>query len=745
MKRTLLGLQYRVLGLLALVLFAGGCANVLDTPKPAAGKAGTVTLSVDRGFIGNNARTAVPAISQFNKITLSFAGTEGTADLGDADATAGSATVTLPVGSWNVRARAYINTDDTAPAAESDPRTVSWDGDTLSAGAEAPFILKPSGTGAGTLKYTVTASEGIVLGNGSRIQIEKDGAVFTELETDGFSGGRRTITGSVSGETVSLAAGRYIADILLVTANSDTAIYRETVVILEGLGTEISFSPQSADFMSGETRAALTGITGIEFGATADNTSGISVGQLTTGSGGYNQNITAPNGKTTVYFTVIKPSTVAITYDTNAHDTNAVAVTEALEGTTPTGDLLIFQIDTEDIAASGGTKSVSLSAREEGKEGVTITVGVTVAVGYIDTLEFDSIEAMAAALESKPQNNEDTPYYVKLTSNVSFADMGGKIPNQYGNPPEIDDALEGIFAAAKGKYVVLDLNGIAKGPGGDTKIPARNNLVQVNYKESSDRLVEIILPDWVTEIGNFAFYGRTMLKSINMPDSLTTIGTAAFTKTALTSLVFPASITTFRSNPFEECTQLKSVDFGACTSLTVLSDRMFKDCTALDTIVNWPPNLKNTASAFANTGFVTLDIPEHLEYVGFSGPNLTWVRWPASTAAKPVWGFSGPNLVKVELPAGVDLSSSSLGGLVTYLPFVTLVLHSTTPPAVSYNSFYLLNSGNKVEHPIKVYVPDGYGDTYKNATNGWKAYWPHKVFEMKDLADKPENWTAPTS
>lgn len=68
-----------------------------------------------------------------------------------------------------------------------------------------------------------------------------------------------------------------------------------------------------------------------------------------------------------------------------------------------------------------------------------------------------------------------------------------------------------------------------------------------------------VIPNSVTSIGNYAFYGCESIYSIAIPESVTNIGNYAFGGTGLTSLIIPNSITNIGIGAFVCCSQLNSI------------------------------------------------------------------------------------------------------------------------------------------------------------------------------------------
>ena len=83
-----------------------------------------------------------------------------------------------------------------------------------------------------------------------------------------------------------------------------------------------------------------------------------------------------------------------------------------------------------------------------------------------------------------------------------------------------------------------------------------------NLYINNELVTSLVIPNTVTEIKAYAFYGCTSLTSITIPDSVTSIGRYAFSGcTSLTSVVIPDSVTSIGSYAFEYCDSLTSVNY----------------------------------------------------------------------------------------------------------------------------------------------------------------------------------------
>ena len=140
-----------------------------------------------------------------------------------------------------------------------------------------------------------------------------------------------------------------------------------------------------------------------------------------------------------------------------------------------------------------------------------------------------------------------------------------------------------------------------------------DNNSAVEITSCSNTATDITVPDTieglpVTKIGFLAFSNASaQLRSVTLPNSITTIGEAAFSNcTSLVKINIPANVTCINTNVFANCSSLASIDipnsvtsigysaFGSCSSLTNINipdsvtsidTEAFSGCSSLTSIV----------------------------------------------------------------------------------------------------------------------------------------------------------------
>lgn len=95
---------------------------------------------------------------------------------------------------------------------------------------------------------------------------------------------------------------------------------------------------------------------------------------------------------------------------------------------------------------------------------------------------------------------------------------------------------------------------------------------------------EYIVPQSVTNISEYAFYGCNNLTSIKIPENLTGINNATFADcTNLTNITLPRSVTHIKAAAFSNCTSLSNIEIPG--EVVSIDDYAFSRCESLTSII----------------------------------------------------------------------------------------------------------------------------------------------------------------
>ena len=121
---------------------------------------------------------------------------------------------------------------------------------------------------------------------------------------------------------------------------------------------------------------------------------------------------------------------------------------------------------------------------------------------------------------------------------------------------------------------------------GNQKYDSRENCNAIIETKSNTLIagcMNTVIPNSVTSIGDYAFWGCSGLTSITIPNGVTSIGAGAFINCEmLTSIAIPNSVTSIGDYAFENCSGLTGITIP--NSVTSIGDRAFDGCSGLTSI-----------------------------------------------------------------------------------------------------------------------------------------------------------------
>lgn len=176
-------------------------------------------------------------------------------------------------------------------------------------------------------------------------------------------------------------------------------------------------------------------------------------------------------------------------------------------------------------------------------------------------------------------------------------------------------------------------------------------------------LKSVTLPETVTSIGQWAFAECSSLETAELPASLTSIGTAAFLEcTALREITLPEGLTAMGDSAFSTCTALTRVTLPS--TLETVPQWCFYNCSALEEVVFAEGLTVIGYSAFYGCGsLTTITLPGTLQTLSKGAfaacSRLLSVTCPEGLTTVQSLAFDGcASLATVTLPATLETLSS---------------------------------------------------------------------------------------
>lgn len=194
---------------------------------------------------------------------------------------------------------------------------------------------------------------------------------------------------------------------------------------------------------------------------------------------------------------------------------------------------------------------------------------------------------------------------------------------------------------------------------------------------NKESITDLVIPQYITAIGDNAFSECPNLKSVLISDGVTSIGKYSFAKCKnLTWVELPKSITSINDSAFSGCTYLTSITIPE--NVKRIGEYAFEHCTSLKSITI-PENVKKV-SAYAFefcTNLKSVTICNGIKTIGKSSflgcTNLTSVALPESLMSIDEIAFAKcTNLTSITLPNSVKLIGNGAFFECTKLASITL-------------------------------------------------------------------------
>ena len=215
--------------------------------------------------------------------------------------------------------------------------------------------------------------------------------------------------------------------------------------------------------------------------------------------------------------------------------------------------------------------------------------------------------------------------------------------------------------------------------------------------ENGDCISSVTIPNRVTSIGEKAFSDCSNLTSIEIPNSVTSIGTEAFKDCGLASVEIPGSVASIGQSAFRSCGNLLYVTM--LNGIEAIGDEAFSECINLTSVVF--PNSITTIKTNTFWGCY----------------NLATVTIPNSVTSIGTGAFQDcSSLASLTIPSSVtSIEEAAFHGCIKLAEIYSL---NPTPPTIRTGSFDLQNYTTATltvpEGSLSAYHTDDYWSFFQN-------------------------------
>ena len=224
----------------------------------------------------------------------------------------------------------------------------------------------------------------------------------------------------------------------------------------------------------------------------------------------------------------------------------------------------------------------------------------------------------------------------------------------------ISDSITNISALAFYNYIsVLESITVSK----DNQVyDSRDDCNAIINSENNSLILgckNTVIPNTVTNIGDYSFYGCNDLTNASIPNTVTNIGAYAFCSTGLMSVSIPESVTNIGVSAFSKCNSLSD----ATIECSIIGDSAFHSCVELSNLSISNNTTHIGSFSFYNCSYLTsVTIPNSVTYIGrnaFDSTGITSVIIPNSVTYMGTYAFPCMIEVQPDFNAELDISNIS--------------------------------------------------------------------------------------
>ena len=219
-------------------------------------------------------------------------------------------------------------------------------------------------------------------------------------------------------------------------------------------------------------------------------------------------------------------------------------------------------------------------------------------------------------------------------------------------------------------------------------------------------ITSVNIPNSITSIGNAAFYNCSGLTSVTIPNSVTSIGESAFSNcNSLISITIPENITSIGNSTFYGCNSLSSITIPE--NITSIGNSAFYNCSVLTSV-----NIPNSVTSIGNSAFN-----------GCSG--LASVTFEDNSSLDSIGNYVFSNcsgLTSITLPESITSIGSGAFYGCSFLQNITCL--AVVPPTMTSNDVF------PYPNMAFVSVPCGSLSAYTAPTSFWNMFFMGRISEL---------------